>query len=70
VVLKDADGEILAEIQPRKRYEWLKGHLASVDGVVYVVVDVLQHSRSSVELRVERARVPVDRPTAVHEPQQ
>jgi hypothetical protein len=60
VLLKDADGEILATLQPRKRYEWLAGHLASVDGVVYVVVDVLHHSRSSVEVRVERVRVPVD----------
>jgi hypothetical protein len=65
VLLKDADGEILAELQPRKRYKWLEGHLASVDGVVYVVMDVLQHSQSKVEVRVERVRVAVDRPITV-----
>jgi hypothetical protein len=64
VLLKDADGEILAKLEPQKRYQWHEGHVASVDGVVYVVVDVLQRSRSNVEVRVERLRVPVDRPTS------
>ena len=67
VILKDTDGDTVAEIRPLKRYKWLKGHLACADGVVYVVIDVLQYSRSSVEIRVQRARIPVDMPTAVDE---
>ena len=65
VLLKNADGEILVKLQPQKRYEWFEGHLASVDGVVYVVVEVLHRSRSNVEVRVERLRMPVDKPTSV-----
>lgn len=55
LLVKDADGDVLAELTPKKRYEWVAGHLVSIDGVVYVVTDVLQRSRSNVEVRVERA---------------
>lgn len=58
VVVKAAENtsEVLGVIRPGNRYDWAEGHLVSVEGVVYVVTEVIAGSPSTVELLVRRAK--------------
>jgi TIR domain len=59
VVLLDASGDQLGVVRPRQRLDWRPGHLVTQDGLVFVVVDVIKHSPTAVEVKVERALAPV-----------
>ena len=56
IVVKAA-GEVLGTIHSATRWDWSAGHLVSVDGIVYVVADVIEWTPSAVELLVDRARI-------------
>lgn len=57
VVVVKEHGDTIGEIHPKRRYSWEPGHLVTLDGVVYVVREILQTSGSAVVAHVERARI-------------
>jgi hypothetical protein len=55
VVVLDNSGDQVGVVRPRQRLDWRPGHLVTQDGVLFVVVDVIKHSPTAIEVKVERA---------------
>jgi TIR domain len=57
-------GDQVGVVRSAQRRRWEPGHLLTKDGIVYVVVDVLERSPTSVQVAVKRAMLPPGAPTA------
>jgi hypothetical protein len=55
VVLVES-GDQIGVVRPRQRLDWRPGDLVTQDGLVFVVVDVIKHSPTAIEVKVKRAR--------------